>query len=320
MKYSDFIVISDLVPILVVIMNSQIRYGIDLGGTKIEGIVLDDANIVLARERLPTESHQGYEHIIGQIGQVIKKLESATGSPCIQVGIGTPGTMDPQTGLLKNSNTVCLNDKPFDKDLSQTLQKEVQLANDANCFALAEVMAGSVKALGIKTEVVFGIIMGTGVGGGLVVNNKLIGGLQGIAGEWGHNHLDDSGGPCYCGKTGCVEKVLSGPSLEAYYHNLSGEKLSLQEIVARARSNSNPYARQTLDRLLDMFGKAVSVLINILDPDVIVIGGGVGNIEELYTEGPQRIKKYIFNNRVDTKLIKPLLGDSAGVYGAAYLF
>ena len=306
--------------ILHYVMATHYRYGIDLGGTKIEGICLDAENKIVARTRLPTEAQHGYSHILGQIELIIKTLEAISNVPCTQIGIGTPGTLDPKTGLIKNSNTLCLNNQPLDQDLAHLIGREVRLANDANCFALAEVRAGSIKELNLKTELVFGIIMGTGVGGGLVVHDQLIGGLHGIAGEWGHNYLDESGGPCYCGKTGCVETVIAGPSLERYYREQAGASLPLKEIVERARAKTDPVAEQTLERLLEMFGKAAAELINILDPDALVIGGGVGNIDELYEVGPKRIAKYIFNDTVNTKLVKPTLGDSAGVYGAAYLF
>lgn len=294
-------------------------WGIDLGGTKIECAILESRSnpTVVARQRVPTEAHLGYEHIIGQIQKVVGMLEAETGLKPNSIGIGHPGTLDRNTGGIKNANTTALNGKPFDQDLEKALGFPVKLANDANCFAVAEAHMGAVPDLLPNAEVVFGVILGTGVGGGIVVNGKVLNGRQGIAGEWGHNHLDDSGGPCYCGKTGCVETVISGPGLERYYMSLTGEKLHLREIVERA--GSDPNATKTLDRLVQYFGKAIAVVINILDPDVIVLGGGVGNIDRLYTDGVDEVRKHLFNTRVDTIFLKPKLGDSAGVFGAALL-
>ncbi|MCL4158468.1 UNVERIFIED_CONTAM: hypothetical protein GTU68_023055 [Idotea baltica] len=193
------------------------------------------------------------------------------------------------------------------------------MANDANCFALAEARMGAVKKQNIKAEVVFGVIMGTGVGGGVVVNGKIINGRNGIGGEWGHNHLDDSGGDCYCGKVGCVETVISGPFVQKYYTSLTGEEKKLKDIVDLHRSGTDENATKTINRLTHYFGKAISVVIDIIDPDVVVIGGGVGNIDELYTDGVQAAKDFAFNDGLDTIFLKPELGDSAGVFGAAML-
>jgi predicted NBD/HSP70 family sugar kinase len=212
-----------------------------------------------------------------------------------------------------------MNGMPMKADLEQALKMEVVIANDANCFALAETRLGIVKQQYPAAEVVFGVILGTGVGGGLVVNGKVMNGLHGIGGEWGHNFLHESGGPCYCGKSGCVEKVLSGPSLERYYQHVAGERKSLKEIYAASLLH-NAHAADTMNRLHHFFGVAISTLVNVLDPDVIVIGGGVGNIPDLYTRGVESVRKFVFNNGVlHTPIVKPLLGDSAGVFGAAYL-
>ena len=240
-------------------------------------------------------------------------------APFARIGLGTPGVLDPILQTMKNCNSTALNGNPLKKDLEEILQLPVVLANDANCFALAETHWGVVKEKTPEAQVVFGIIMGTGVGGGIVFNGHVWNGRHGIAGEWGHNHLDDSGGPCYCGKTGCVEKVLSGPGLQEYYKSIAGAPLSLKEIVALHAKGSDVHAVKTIERLCHFFGKAVSVIINSLDPDVIVVGGGVGNIDVIYTEGVAAIKKFIFNNRVDVPVLKPSLGDSAGVFGAAAL-
>jgi fructokinase len=256
-------------------------WGIDLGGTKVEGAVLKSAlePEVLYRDRLPTESEKGYDHIIGQIKKVVDKMEVAMGYKAPKIGIATPGTLDPGLGLLKNCNSTSLNGRPLKQDLEKLLGVELFMANDANCFALAEANMGAAKELYPKAKVVFGVIMGTGVGGGVVVDGKVINGLQGIGGEWGHNFLDESGGACYCGKIGCVEKILAGPALERFYESVSGNKKSLKEVYANYKAGTDKHAKQTMERLTNYFGLGLSVVVNILDPDVIVIGGGVGNID-----------------------------------------
>ena len=301
-------------------MNKNL-WGIDLGGTKVEGAVLNSAADpkILFRDRLPTEGHKGYDHILGQIKSLVDKMEATMGYKPAKMGIATPGTLDPGLGLMKNSNSTSLNGKPLKKDLEKLLGVELLMANDANCFALAEANMGAAKEKYPNAKVVFGVIMGTGVGGGVVVDGKVINGLQGIGGEWGHNYLDESGGACYCGKTGCVEKVLAGPALEKYYASISGQSKSMKEVYELCKDGSDPFARQTMDRLTHFFGLALSVVVNILDPDVIVIGGGVGNIDLIYSDGMESLKKSVFNNRLDTPVIKPKLGDSAGVFGAAFL-
>jgi fructokinase len=301
-------------------MNENL-WGIDLGGTKVEGAILQSAGTpnVIFRDRLATEGHKGYEHILGQIKLVVDKMEAAAGYRPKKLGIATPGTLDPGLGLMKNSNSTNLNGKPLKKDLERVLGMEVHMANDANCFALAEANMGIAKEKYPNAKVVFGVIMGTGVGGGVVVDGKVINGLQGIGGEWGHNFLDESGGPCYCGKSGCVEKVLAGPALEKYYTSISGQQKSLREVYDLFKVGTDAHAKQTMERLTHFFGLALSVVVNILDPDVIVIGGGVGNIDIIYSEGVASLEKYVFNNRLDTPVLKPKLGDSAGVFGAAFL-
>lgn len=300
-------------------MSQESLWGIDLGGTKIEGAILTSAESpeVLFRERISTEAFRGYEHIVSQIGKMFRMMSEHAGYTPSRVGIATPGTLDPQLAVMKNCNTTALNGKPLKMDLEKMLGTEVAMANDANCFALAETRLGVVKEQFPDAAVVFGVIMGTGVGGGLVVNGAVINGLQGIGGEWGHNFLDDSGGPCYCGKKGCVEKVLSGPALEAYYHSISGVKKEMKDIVADAATDAA--AGETMKRLTTFFGQAISVIINIVDPHVIVIGGGLGNIDAIYSEGIQAIRKNVFNNRLETPIVRPVLGDSAGVFGAAFL-
>ncbi|MCE7994646.1 MAG: ROK family protein [Roseivirga sp.] len=300
---------------------SEKLWGIDLGGTKIEGVVLKSAAEpeVLVRKRIDTEADQGYEHTLNRVKLLIDLISEEIGERPKTFGMGTPGAIDPPTGLLKNSNSQAINKKPFQKDLETLMQMPIIMANDANCFALAEARMGAVPEVDPDAKVVFGVIMGTGAGGGAVVNGQIINGKQGIGGEWGHNFLDASGGPCYCGKSGCVEKVIAGPSLERYYKEISGESKRLKEIIPLARSGEDENAVKTLDRLIHFFGLGISVVINILDPDVIVLGGGVGNIDELYTRGAAEVEKHIFNPRMDTKIIRPKLGDSAGVFGAAFL-
>ncbi|MEQ8546774.1 MAG: ROK family protein [Cyclobacteriaceae bacterium] len=296
-------------------------WGIDLGGTKIEGVILKSAKQpeVLLRKRIPTEADQGYEHIVSQIAKLIDLMSEEVGYKPEKIGIGTPGTTDPASGLMKNSNTVVLNGTPFRENLEKALGIPVKMANDANCFALAETLMGSVKNQLPGAKVVFGVIMGSGVGGGLVINGHIIEGRHGIGGEWGHNFLDESGGKCYCGQSGCVETIISGKSLERYYFEQSGKHKKLKDIYADHLSGSDPLSTTVVQRLLTFFGKGLSSIINAIDPDAVVLGGGVGNIDLLYTEGAQQLEKYIFNHKLETKILKPELGDSAGVFGAAML-
>jgi fructokinase len=299
--------------------NKSYIWGVDLGGTKIEAIVIDrENNSVLLRKRIDTQAEKGYENILNQIKILIEEVASETGVKPLKIGFSTPGTLDPGTQKLKNSNTVCMNGQPMKADLEKTLGLEVILANDANCFALAEATMGAAKNL--NAEVLFGVIMGTGVGGGLVVHNKVIGGKHGIGGEWGHNVLDPNGPACYCGKNGCNETIFAGPALEKYYTKLSGEQKNMKEIYRDHLAGTDAHASETIDFLMECFGKAISAIINVCDPEIIVLGGGVSNIDLLYTEGVKRIEKYIFNNKkVETLFLKPALGDSAGVFGAAEL-
>lgn len=299
---------------------NQPLWGIDLGGTKIEGVILqpEEFSKPIVRTRIDTEAFKGYDHIINQIVKLIEMMKEQSGLQPDKIGFGTPGVFDPILQTMKNCNSTALNGMSLKKDIEEKLNIPVELANDANCFALAETRWGVVKEKCPDAQIVFGIIMGTGVGGGLVFNNHVWNGKHGIAGEWGHNFLNESGGRCYCGKIGCVETVISGPATECYYQKLTGEKIKLKEISKRYKEG-DAAAKQTIERLCDFFGKAVSVVVDILDPDAIVIGGGVGNIDALYTDGVEALKKYIFNNRVDVPVVKPILGDSAGVFGAAAL-
>lgn len=296
-------------------------WGIDMGGTKLEGVILKSSEDpqVLFRDRVPTEAEQGYDHILSQLKKIVDMMEQAAGFKPKVIGVGTPGVHDPKLGTMKNCNAVVMNGRPMKSDLEKLLGVKLEMANDADCFALAETTLGVVKEQYPDARVVFGVIMGTGVGGGIVVDGKVIIGLHGIAGEWGHNFLHESGGPCYCGKSGCVENVISGPALEKYYFKETGNKKSLKDIVALAESKVDPTAQKTMIRLVEYFGVALSVIINILDPDVIVIGGGVGNINLLYDRGIDSVKNYVFNHTLDTPIVRPSLGDSAGVFGAAFL-
>lgn len=301
-------------------MSNAKLWGIDLGGTKIECAVLDSNFDTIIRQRIATEAGQGYSHILSQIKKLIDQVSGEIGEKPSAIGFATPGALEPGTKLMKNCNTVCMNGMPMKDDLEKTLNLPVTLENDANCFALAETLMGAGKNYP-QAEVIFGVILGTGVGGGLIVNKKIIEGRHGLGGEWGHNILEENGDPCYCGKRGCVEKVISGPGLQTYYARISGKSLSLKEILQKHLEGSDEHATATVERLLENYGKAISVLVNIIDPDLFVIGGGVGNIDLLYTEGYDRIKKYVFNNgKLTTPICKPVLGDSAGVFGAALLY
>ncbi|MDR3688548.1 MAG: ROK family protein [Fimbriimonas sp.] len=290
-------------------------WGIDLGGTKIEGVVMPHgSDKPICRHRIDTEADQGYAHIVERVGLLLSELETESGidRPDV-IGYGTPGAMEPATGLMKNCNTTCLNGQPLPADLERVSARRAIVANDANCFALAEAVLGA--AVGAAS--VFGVIMGTGVGGGIVINGRVHNGAQGIGGEWGHNVLIPDGVACYCGKRGCVETVLSGTGLQNYYQSLSGVKRKLEDIVAL--ESEDDAAKQTMERLIENFGKGIAVVINILDPEVIVLGGGVGNVKALYTRGVESAGRFVFNTQMRTKIVPPKLGDSAGVFGAAML-
>jgi predicted NBD/HSP70 family sugar kinase len=293
--------------------------GIDLGGTKIEGIILksDKEPIEIERLRINTEEDKGYKQIIYNIKSLVDNLENKLNYKFKKIGIGTPGTLDPETQLLKNSNSQNLNKKSIKSDLENLLEKKVNIENDANCFALAETKFGAVKDQMPDAKIIFGVIMGTGVGGGIIVDNKILYGKQGIGGEWGHTIIKDDGEMCYCGKKGCVESVISGRALQKYYTSLTGKKLSFKDIYKNIETDSN--AKKTLKRMITYFGKGLSNVVNIIDPDIIVLGGGLSNTNELYDQGYEELKKYVFNPTFKTKMIKPKLGDSAGVYGAALL-
>jgi fructokinase len=297
--------------------NRGYLWGIDLGGSKIEGVICnrESPSTVVDRQRIDTEAARGYDHVLAQVVELVDRMARKSGLPLSEtIGIGAPGTIDPLTGNLKNSNTLSLNGRPLQSDLEIALGQRVVMANDANCFALAEACFGAATSAGT----VFGIILGTGVGGGIVVDQKVLAGRHGIAGEWGHNVLEENGASCYCGKRGCVETVLSGPGLEKFYAAATGRKMSLPEILEC--TDSDPAAAAMLDRLTTFFARAVAVMINILDPDAIVVGGGVGQVDALYAEQTRaKIASCVFNDSFTTPILKPLLGDSAGVFGAALL-
>jgi len=290
--------------------------GIDLGGTKIEGVALDadDPSRVVKRLRIPTEAQNGYEHILNRIKRVIELLEENGAEFGDIIGIGTPGTLDPETACIRGSNTQCLNGRTLRADLEELVGREFAMANDANCFALAEAVLGA----GRGYETVFGIIMGTGCGGALVHNGRVLTGRHGNAGEWGQVVIEPDGERSVHGTKGIVEAYIAGPALEAFYEHRTGVRLPLREIVAR--TNSDEHARATVARLKEYFCRSLAPVVDIFDPHAIVIGGGVGNVAELYSESVRnRLTELTFAPGFQTPLLKPLLGDSAGVFGAAMI-
>lgn len=295
------------------------RIGIDLGGTKIEGIALGPDGTERARKRVPSPRND-YAATITAIRDLVASLEAEAGTQG-SVGIGMPGAISPATGLVKNANSTWLNGQPFHADIEAALARPVRLANDADCFALSEATDGA----GAGAPSVFGVILGTGVGGGIVVNGRLLSGPNAIAGEWGHNSLpfvlpDEMPGPdCYCGKKGCIESWLSGPGFAADYMLDTREALSPEGIVAAAQAGNRP-ARFALRRYADRLARALAHIINILDPHVIVLGGGMSNIDALYDEVPARWGAYVFSDTVATRLARHQHGDASGVRGAAWLW
>lgn len=295
------------------------RAGIDLGGTKIEGIILNDAGVERARRRIAAPKGD-YSQTIAAIRDLITALQDECG-PITHVGVGIPGCVSPATGLVKNANSTWLIGHPFDKDLEQALDRPVRLANDANCFTVSEATDGA----GQGASVVFGVILGTGVGGGIAVDGHYLTGLNAIAGEWGHNPLpwpkdDERPGPdCYCGLAGCIETFLSGPGIERDHHAASGENVSASEIAANANADSAD-AAATLDRYENRLARALASVINIIDPEVIVLGGGLSNVSRLYDNVPKIWDRWVFSDSVDTRLVQARHGDSSGVRGAAWLW
>ena len=284
------------------------KVGIDLGGTKIEGICIDQNNSVIQRKRIPTNQQKGYSHIVDSIVSLVRDITKEIGD--YSIGICTPGAISKKTGLIKNSNTQCLIGKPLREDLEKSLGRKIKMENDANCFAMAEAILGS----GVGYSMVFGVIMGTGVGGGIVIDGKIHYGRTNIAGEWGHHMLHQNGNQCYCGRRGCVETYISGPALEKRWTDITGRKEPLSEIIDNSELNL-----QWKQEFLDNFGISLANVIDILDPDVIVLGGGLSNIDFLYSEGQKSVYRNVFSDIVDTPIIRNKLGDSAGVFGAALL-
>jgi len=287
------------------------RIGIDLGGTKIEGILTDENYQSITRKRIPTNQDDGYNSILEQIKNLVLELSQESDEK-ISIGICTPGALSLDSGLIKNSNTQCLIGKDLQNDLKNILCNNVAIENDANCFALAEAKLGAGK----NSNIVFGIIMGTGVGGGIIIDGKIHRGRTNIAGEWGHHCIYPEGNNCYCGNKGCVETYISGPALEKTWFNLTSQNQSLSEII---QNSANPNFSNWKKSFLDNFGLSLANVIDILDPDVIVLGGGVSNIDFLYDEGKNTVYEKVFSDIVDTPIVKNKLGDSAGVFGACML-
>lgn len=287
------------------------RIGIDLGGTKIEAIIIDDQFQVIDRKRIPTLRDEGYDAIINRIIDLSKEM-IGIGDIDGPIGICTPGTIEATTGLLKNSNTVCLIGKPIQKDMEDALGIPVLMENDANCFALAEATIGAAK----KYDVVFGVILGTGCGAGIVMNKKIHRGANAIAGEWGHHTLYPGGRSCYCGNQGCTESYISGTALESEWKELTGEFATVTDVIDNKMYKAHP---EWKENFMMNFGRALSNVIDILDPDAIVMGGGLSKVDLLYTEGMQAVYKESFSEVVRTPIIKNKLGDSGGVFGAAMI-
>jgi fructokinase len=298
---------------------ATIRIGIDLGGTKIEIVALDADNRIRLRERI-FAPRGDYAATIQAVRDLVLSAETKLGETA-RIGIAVPGTISPATGLMKNANSQWLNGKPLDRDLQRVLDRDIRIANDANCFALSEAVDGAGK----EVRTVFGVILGTGVGGGIVIDRNIVTGAHAIAGEWGHNQIpymrkeERSSTACYCGKYGCNETFLSGAGLAADYIQSTGEKISPEDIVKLA-VNSDVAARATLDRYVDRLARALSCVINILDPDVIVLGGGLSNIDALYGEVPRHLSEHVFSDICTTPILRNAHGDSSGVRGAAWLW
>ena len=292
------------------------RFGLDLGGTKMEAVLLDDTDEIVWRERRPTPA-EDYQAIIETIAALVAQAAIETAQE-MTVGIGMPGSLSPKTGLVRNSNTQCLNGQAIKQDLESAMAREVRLANDANCFALSEATDGA----GAGAQSVFGVIIGTGCGGGLVFDGKLQNGANGIGGEWGHNPLaaptadELPGPPCYCGRHGCNEVWISGSGFARDHEAIAGEKLTAEQIIA----SDSAAAKASFERLCDRIARALGAVINVVDPDVIVLGGGLSNVDALYTHIPEIWDGYIFSDVIETRLVKNKHGDSSGVRGAAWLW
>jgi fructokinase len=292
-------------------MSSGLRFGIDLGGTKTEGIILDASGREHFRQRVPTDASR-YERVLDGVVALYREMCRAANDTPHTLGIGTPGAVSRRSGLLKNSNTVCLNGMPVRADLHERLARDFVIENDANCFALAEALHGAARG----RRVVFGVIMGTGCGGGLVFDGLVHTGLQAIAGEWGHMSIDPQGPSCYCGARGCVETFISGSGLERRYTEFTGRRRPAVGIVAAYRSGEDA-AVATMTEFFACFGRALANVIAVIDPDIVVLGGGLSNIDELYTRGVAETARCVFSDSLETPIVRHALGDSAGVIGAA---
>jgi len=295
--------------------HPRYKIGIDLGGTKTESILLDHADTVLHRRRTATPRQDGYaavlRSVVALVSETIRKVPEGGG---YTIGIGIPGSIDTATGLVQNANTTCLIGEPLQQDIEHMLGMKVAMENDANCFTLAECKAGAGQGYGF----VFGVIMGTGCGGGICSNGQVRRGSHGIAGEWGHYAVDPRGAPCYCGNRGCVETKISGSGVSAAFFRAYGRHLSMEDIVQGFRRD-DAQCRAALNRFLDDFGRCLGGVISVLDPDAVVLGGGLSNIDELYRLGVERVRQYAFHNNLKTPILKNRLGDSAGVFGAAWI-
>ena len=296
------------------------RIGVDLGGTKTEAVALGADGAELARSRISTP-HGGYDSIIAGITGLVAEIEAQSGTRAPAIGIGIPGSLSPATGLVRNANSTVLIGHPFDRDLAAALGRPVRVENDANCFALAEARAGA----GQGAQTVFGVILGTGVGGGIVTGGQLIAGRNLIAGEWGHNHLpaltaaDLDAPACYCGRSGCIEAWCSGPAMAADHARATGATIDPATIAAQAAAG-DPQAQATLERHIDRLARALATVVNLLDPDAIILGGGLSNLDHLYARLPEAVRPHVFSDVFTTPILKNYLGDSAGVVGAAWLW
>ncbi len=296
-------------------MIQHYKIGIDLGGTKTEALLLDPHGKEMYRKRTPTPKADGYDAVLHAVHRVI--LETAGHVPegdSFTIGIGIPGMIETQTRVVHNANTTCLIGKPFQSDLERLLDREVRMENDANCFTFAETRAGAAKGY----RLVFGIIMGTGCGGGIAMDEKPWSGNHGIAGEWGHFSVDPQGMRCFCGNRGCVETKISGSGVAAAFLENYGKKLAMHDILEGYREGE-PQCTEAFNQFLDDFGRCLGGLISVLDPDAVVLGGGLSNIDELYTVGVEKVREYAFHRHIRTPILRNQLGDSAGVFGAAWL-
>lgn len=298
--------------------RAGIALGVDFGGTKIEAAALEDGAHVLVRRRVPTPQAEGYDAVLAAALGLVRDVAREVGADVavVPIGVGMPGSVARRSGLVKNSNTGCLNGRPFRADFAAALGRDVAFENDANCFALAETWLGA--AAPYRRGVVFGVILGTGVGGGVVIDGEVWPGAQGIAGEWGHHAVyADRDRVCYCGQRGCLETYASGPAVEADYARRAGVRLPLAELALRRETDAHAHA--AFEVFLDAFGRGLANVIDVLDPSAIVLGGGVSNLALLYDEGVARVARYVFNDELVTPIVRNALGDSAGVLGAALL-